>query len=84
MKMYAYYFVTVQIMKSETSRISHEQQGMKEKIKVSIVLSHFQCSFNFEICFQENAEKIKVFKVLPYLVSNVVEVSCVTVQVSCV
>ena len=24
--------------------------------------------------FQENSEKIKVFKVLPYLVSNVVEV----------
>lgn len=44
----------IKIMKSETSRISHEQQAMKEKIK-------------------ENAEKIKVFKVLPYLVSNVVE-----------
>lgn len=43
-------------MKSETSRISHEQSTMKEKIK-------------------ENADKIKVFKVLPYLVSNVVEVS---------
>lgn len=44
----------IKIMKSETSRISHEQQAMKEKIK-------------------ENSEKIKVFKVLPYLVSNVVE-----------
>lgn len=41
-------------MKSESARISHEQQTMKEKIK-------------------ENSEKIKVFKVLPYLVSNVVE-----------
>lgn len=46
---------SLQIMKSETSRISHEQSTMKEKIK-------------------ENADKIKVFKVLPYLVSNVVEV----------
>ena len=44
----------IRIMKSETSRISHEQQTMKEKIK-------------------ENSEKIKVFKVLPYLVSTVVE-----------
>ena len=32
---------------------------------------------------QENSEKIKVFKVLPYLVSNVVEVShCVLMAVS--
>lgn len=44
----------IRIMKSETSRITHEQQTMKDKIK-------------------ENAEKIKVFKVLPYLVSTVVE-----------
>lgn len=44
----------IKIMKTETSRIVHEQQGMKEKIK-------------------ENTEKIKVSKVLPYLVSNVVE-----------
>ncbi|KAL5481719.1 hypothetical protein EMCRGX_G021947 [Ephydatia muelleri] len=44
----------IRIMKSETSRISHEQQTMKDKIK-------------------ENSEKIKVFKVLPYLVSTVVE-----------
>lgn len=43
-------------MKSETMRISHELQSMKEKIK-------------------ENAEKIKVNKTLPYLVSNVIEVS---------
>ena len=49
------FVVSMQIMKSETSRISHEQSTMKEKIK-------------------ENADKIKVFKVLPYLVSNVVEV----------
>ncbi|CAI8058462.1 26S proteasome regulatory subunit 6A [Geodia barretti] len=49
----------IKIMKSETSRISHEQQGMKEKIK-------------------ENSEKIKVFKVLPYLVSNVVELLDIT------
>ena len=42
-------------MKSETMRISHELQSMKEKIK-------------------ENAEKIKVNKTLPYLVSNVIEV----------
>jgi len=42
-------------MKSETLRISHELQSMKEKIK-------------------ENAEKIKVNKTLPYLVSNVIEV----------
>lgn len=27
------------------------------------------------LCEQENSEKIKVFKVLPYLVSTVVEVS---------
>ena len=27
----------LQIMKSEISRISHEQQGMKEKIKVRLV-----------------------------------------------
>ena len=43
-------------MKSEVSRISHEQNTMKDKVK-------------------ENTDKIKVFKVLPYLVSNVVEVS---------
>ena len=28
--------LVVQIMKSETSRISHEQQAMKEKVKVSM------------------------------------------------
>ena len=27
-------------MKSETSRISHEQQGMKEKIKVCVSLNY--------------------------------------------
>ena len=47
---------TLQIMKSEVMRISHELQAQKEKIK-------------------ENAEKIKVNKTLPYLVSNVIEVS---------
>lgn len=60
-------------MKTETSRINHEQQAMKEKIKVKYVTrahSHTQHSK-----LQENAEKIKVFKVLPYLVSNVIEVS---------
>ena len=30
------FFLFVQIMKSETSRISHEQQAMKEKVKVSM------------------------------------------------
>jgi 26S proteasome regulatory subunit T5 len=45
----------IKIMKSEISRISHEQNTMKEKVK-------------------ENTDKIKVFKVLPYLVSNVVEI----------
>lgn len=44
----------IKIMKSETMRISHELQAMKDKIK-------------------ENAEKIKVNKTLPYLVSNVIE-----------
>nr|CAB3265230.1 26S protease regulatory subunit 6A-B [Phallusia mammillata] len=44
----------IKIMKSETLRINHELQSMKEKIK-------------------ENAEKIKVNKTLPYLVSNVIE-----------
>ena len=28
--------LVVQIMKSETSRISHEQQAMKEKVKVNM------------------------------------------------
>jgi len=60
-------------MKSEISRITHEQQTMKEKIKVSI---HLKVStFGIIQLVQENAEKIKVFRVLPYLVSNVVEVS---------
>ena len=60
-------------MKSETSRISHEQQTMKDKIKV-----HLKRFFQVYllICEQENSEKIKVFKVLPYLVSTVVEVQC--------
>ena len=31
--------LVVQIMKSETSRISHEQQAMKEKVKVSMFLA---------------------------------------------
>jgi len=44
----------INIMRSESLRISHELQSMKEKIK-------------------ENAEKIKVNKTLPYLVSNVIE-----------
>lgn len=43
-------------MKSETGRIKHELNTMKDKIK-------------------ENTEKIKINKTLPYLVSNVVEVS---------
>lgn len=44
----------IKIMRSESVRITHELQAMKEKIK-------------------ENAEKIKVNKTLPYLVSNVIE-----------
>jgi hypothetical protein len=43
-------------MRSETLRLQHEQDSMKEKIR-------------------ENGDKIKQNKVLPYLVSNVVEVS---------
>jgi len=43
-------------MRSETLRLQHEQDTMKEKIR-------------------ENGDKIKQNKVLPYLVSNVVEVS---------
>ena len=62
-----------QVMKSETARISHEQQSMKDKIKVINKLIKFMKSFEILI-MQENTEKIKVFKVLPYLVSNVVEV----------
>lgn len=50
-------------MRSETMRISHELQTMKEKIK-------------------ENAEKIKVNKTLPYLVSNVIEVISVNAFIS--
>ncbi|CAK9300206.1 unnamed protein product [Gordionus sp. m RMFG-2023] len=44
----------IRIMRSEITRLTHEMQNQKEKIK-------------------ENAEKIKVSKTLPYLVSNVVE-----------
>lgn len=47
---------SLQIMKSEVLRVTHELQAMKDKIK-------------------ENSEKIKVNKTLPYLVSNVIEVS---------
>ena len=32
--------LVVQIMKSETSRISHEQQAMKEKVKVNMPPAH--------------------------------------------
>jgi 26S proteasome regulatory subunit T5 len=42
-------------MRSETLRMQHEQDMMREKIR-------------------ENGDKIKQNKVLPYLVSNVVEV----------
>lgn len=42
-------------MRSESVRLQHEQDTMKEKIR-------------------ENGDKIKQNKVLPYLVSNVVEV----------
>lgn len=63
-------------MKTEISRISHEQQAMKDKIKVSeMVKNSKNLAETFQL--QENAEKIKVFKVLPYLVSNVIEVSSI-------
>lgn len=42
-------------MRSETLRLQHEQETMREKIR-------------------ENGDKIRQNKVLPYLVSNVVEV----------
>merc|ERR1711881_612711 len=45
----------VRILRSESLRINHEVQSMKDKIK-------------------ENTEKVKVNKVLPYLVSNIVEI----------
>lgn len=45
-----------QVIRSETLRLQHEQNVMKEKIR-------------------DNGEKIKQNKVLPYLVSNVVEVN---------
>merc|ERR1712168_1166696 len=45
----------VRILRSESLRINHEVQTMKDKIK-------------------ENTEKVKVNKVLPYLVSNIVEI----------
>merc|ERR1712050_190676 len=45
----------VRILRSESLRLSHEVQTMKDKIK-------------------ENTEKVKVNKVLPYLVSNIVEI----------
>lgn len=45
-------------MRSETLRLQHEQDSMREKIR-------------------ENGDKIKQNKVLPYLVSNVVEVSVI-------
>jgi len=57
MFMFLQCILSLQIMKSEIMRISHELQAQKEKIK-------------------ENSEKIKVNKTLPYLVSNVIEVSC--------
>jgi 26S proteasome regulatory subunit T5 len=44
------------VMRSETLRLQHEQETMREKIR-------------------ENGDKIRQNKVLPYLVSNVVEVS---------
>merc|ERR1711970_732824 len=45
----------VRILRSESLRINHEVQSMKDKIK-------------------ENTEKVKINKVLPYLVSNIVEI----------
>merc|ERR1712168_288040 len=45
----------VRILRSESLRINHEVQTMKDK-------------------FKENTEKVKVNKVLPYLVSNIVEI----------
>ncbi|KAI0802081.1 P-loop containing nucleoside triphosphate hydrolase protein [Irpex lacteus] len=45
----------LRVIRSETLRLQHEQNVMKEKIR-------------------ENGEKIKQNKVLPYLVSNVVEI----------
>jgi len=63
-------------MKSEIARLTHEQLTMKERIKVSNpivnVLAYHVCA---PVCVKENTDKIKVFRVLPYLVSNVVEVS---------
>lgn len=47
-------FIIPQVIRSETMRLQHEQNVMKEKIR-------------------DNGEKIKQNKVLPYLVSNVVE-----------
>lgn len=44
----------IRIMKSEISRLQHEQASMTEKL-------------------QDNLEKIKLNKQLPYLVANVVE-----------
>jgi 26S proteasome regulatory subunit T5 len=46
----------IKMMRQESVRLSHERQGMMEKIS-------------------DNATKIKQNKVLPYLVSKVVEVS---------
>lgn len=46
----------IRIMRLELTRISHEIQSQRDKIR-------------------ENTEKIKVNKTLPYLVSNVIEVS---------
>ncbi|KAG8822028.1 26S proteasome regulatory subunit 6A [Serendipita sp. 399] len=45
----------IRVMRSETLRLQHEQDTMREKIR-------------------ENGDKIKQNKVLPYLVSNVVEI----------
>lgn len=45
----------IKMMRQESVRLSHERQGMMEKIS-------------------DNATKIKQNKVLPYLVSKVVEV----------
>jgi hypothetical protein len=77
-----------QLMRSEVSRLHHENLSMNEAIKVSIPNAFFRrprarrcicASHSFShihpfFAFQSNKEKIKQNKQLPYLVSNVVEV----------
>ncbi|KRZ78509.1 26S protease regulatory subunit 6A [Trichinella papuae] len=60
----------IRIMRSECARLTHEVNNYREKIKKISGIDEFSTALLF---LQENKERIKVNRHLPYLVSNVVE-----------